>query len=164
MEQGPSRCVRRVEGVHRSNDADVVDDTGQLRQQLAHLDAVASIAFELERRRQQPSGHALSTKVDGIRTLPGVLEQRGLGVEHVELRRPAVQVEHDDVLRFLRQRGPGVVSETRRVDFALRQACKHSCEPDQADATTQRLDHFPSRQLQLHGRKISSLVDSRTCA
>ena len=164
VEQGPPRCVRRVEGVHRSNDAHVVDDAGELRQQLAHLDAIAPVALELERRRQQPARRALGAQVDGARTLSRVLGQRRLGIEHVELRRPAVHVKHDDVLGLGRQRRPGIVSKARRLDVAPRQAGKHAGEADEADATAQRFDHFPSGQLQGHGRKISSLVDSRTCA
>jgi hypothetical protein len=41
--------------VYRSNDAHLVDDAGELREQLADFDAVASVTLELERRRHHPA-------------------------------------------------------------------------------------------------------------
>ena len=65
-------------------------DAGELRQQLADLDAVAAVRLNSNGDGSSPPVVALGAQVDGARTLAGVLEQRGLGVEHVELRGPAV--------------------------------------------------------------------------
>ena len=57
-----------------------------LRQQAAHLDAARPVLLELERRGQQAAGLAFGAQVDRSRPLALILQQRGLGVEHVQLR------------------------------------------------------------------------------
>ena len=98
MKQAARRRVRGVERVHRPDDADVVDRRRDVGQQSADVNAAAAVLLELERRGQQAAGGALGAQIDRRRPLALILQQRGLGIEHVQLRRPARHEQHDVVL------------------------------------------------------------------
>ena len=63
------------------------------------------VLLELERRRQQAARGAFGAKVDRRGPLALILQQRRLGVEHVQLRRSAHHEQHDVVLGLGREIG-----------------------------------------------------------
>ena len=114
--------VRHV-GVHRPDHADVVDALGRLREQLADLDAALAVLLELERRGERRAGLPLGRQVRRQR-LARLFGQRGLGVERVDMGRPAVHEQVDDPfglrreLRRLRRQRVGPVADRRSARAA----------------------------------------------
>src|SRR4051794_1097460 len=109
---------------------------GGLVENLADLGTALSVAVEPERAGQCPAGRPLGGQV-AARDRPAlVLLQQRLGVERIDLRRAAVEVNVDDALRLagevcwprrkrvLRRRGvrlahqPGVAQQGREADDA----------------------------------------------
>ena len=77
-------------GHHRADHGDVVDVFGHVRKQFADFDAALAVFLELERRGKRGPGLALGQQV-AARQLPArVFRQRRLGIERIDLRRPAV--------------------------------------------------------------------------
>ena len=76
-----------------------------LGSRFAHMHASLAVLFELERRRQQAAGGPFRPEINRRRALALILQERGLGIEHIELRRPPAHEEHDVVLRFGREVG-----------------------------------------------------------
>src|SRR5579872_99464 len=114
-----------------------------------------------EGRWQQSAGLALGAQVHGARALALILQQGGLGIEHVDLRGSARHEKADDVLRFDRQARAHVMAQGRGLRFAARH---QSGEPDRAETPAKGLDHGAPRKVFHHGQKISSLVDRSTWA
>ena len=95
-----ARLVIRIVGVHRADHAQVVDVPGDVRKQLADLDAAFAVPFERERRRQQLAALAAAV-LRGQRLgqrFARVLGQFGLGIERIDVRRPAVHEQEDEPL------------------------------------------------------------------
>ena len=108
-------------GVHRTDDAELVDDPCGVRKQLAHPEAVRAVLLELElgarqRQRRLIAAHAGEslTLPDRVRELLAVafLKER-LVIEEIELRRAAALHEGDDPLR-----GRGEVRACRDAERA----------------------------------------------
>ena len=115
----------------------------RLRQQLADFDPALAVLLERERRRQQAAGRcARCAGSTDRRPLPGVLQQRGLGIEHVDLRRPARHEQDDVVLRLGRRSAePSVVRRAPPRRRARRPACRAarpSPGPPHSDANQAR--------------------------
>ena len=85
-------CIERMH-------AQVVGALGDMREDLADLQAALAMLGELERRHHQAAGLALGLDAGGRRLLAVVLRQIRLGVEGVDLRRAAVHEEMDELLR-----------------------------------------------------------------
>ena len=86
--------VRR-NGVHRADDAQVVDAVAQMGQQVADEDAALAARPEAEWRGIQPAGGAFGADFDVARPLACELVDFGLGVKQVDVRRAAVHEEED---------------------------------------------------------------------
>ena len=72
---------------------------GDVRKELADLDAALAVLLELERRREGRAGLALGAA--GCRVgsaLPAYFCQRRLGIERIDVRRAAVHEQVDDAL------------------------------------------------------------------
>jgi hypothetical protein len=91
--------------MHGTNNADVVDAFSHLRKYFAHFDSALAVLFETERRAQQISGLALGFQVGRRHRLAVVLGKQRLRIEGINLRRPAVEEEKDDMLGFGREVG-----------------------------------------------------------
>ena len=80
VHQQQRRLVVRHVGVHRADDADVVDATRRrAAKMLADFDAALAVLLELERRGKRGAGLALGRQVADRQRLAGVLVERGLG-------------------------------------------------------------------------------------
>ncbi len=95
-------------GVHRADHADVVDHPGRVREQVADFDPALAVLLELEGRAHGRAGLALGGQIGRHRLAVVAVEHR-LGVERVDVRRPAVHEQVDDPL------GPG---SQRRAPWA----------------------------------------------
>ena len=89
------RLVVRHVGLHRANDAAIVNYPPEVRQRLAHFNAAPAAGMEFVRRRHKARAFALLVEFAGG-LLAFVFVQRGLGIERVNLRRSAVQKEEND--------------------------------------------------------------------
>ena len=98
--------VGRV-GHHRADHAEVVDVLGRPGEDLADLDPALAVLLEPKRRRRARPRLALRGQVPLGQRLALVLLQERLGVEGVDLRRPTVQIDVDDML--------GLGGEVRRL-------------------------------------------------
>ncbi len=65
---------------------------------LADLDPALTILLEPERRRQRGPGLTLGRQVPQRERLAFILVQKRLGVKRIDLRRPTVEIDVDDVL------------------------------------------------------------------
>ena len=97
FEQRPA--VRLVGAVNRLQEAEVVGARPHLRKQVADHRAALSIGTELPRRFPQVGGFGkLDARLGEGKRLARVTDQRGLVVEGIHMRRPAVHAEEDDAL------------------------------------------------------------------
>jgi len=87
-------------GMHRADDAKVVDVLGCFGKDLAHFDPALAVLLEREWGAEGAAGVALRLGIFAWQGLAVVLGERGLGVERVDLRRAAVQEQEDDLLGF----------------------------------------------------------------
>src|SRR5512135_551526 len=88
---GTSVCIDRMT-------ADLVDALGQPWVELADLDAAGAVLFEPERRAHELAA-GLPTRLERVRGgLAVMLGEPGLGVEGIDVRRPAVHEQEDDML------------------------------------------------------------------
>jgi len=94
QEQGGA--VVGVVGVHRADDAEVVDVPGRVRQQLADRQAALAAGLKLVRHRHAAAGGIFRAEIDFLRPLPRELVESRLGIEKVPLKRPAVHEELND--------------------------------------------------------------------
>src|SRR4029078_6728954 len=88
-------------GVHRANDAQLIDIAGELRKELAHLGAALSMMGEFERRLHQIAFRlslALGSERLGQRLAVELFQAR-LGVEGVNVRGTAVHEQKNQLLR-----------------------------------------------------------------
>ena len=100
-------------GVHGADDGDVVDDLGGPRKEFAHPGAALAVLGKREDRGGHgkiglAAGHGGDALAQPDRVGQFLLEtrlKRGLVVERVELRRPAVHVEIDNPLGRRREMG-----------------------------------------------------------
>src|SRR4029453_11503281 len=79
------RLMVRHVGVHRTNDATVVDDPREIRQRFADVDATFTALVERKVGRHEARALGLFVKVTR-RLLPRVLGQLRLWIERVEMR------------------------------------------------------------------------------
>ena len=80
---------------------------GRLGEQLADLDAALAVLRELERRAHGRAGLALGAQIAAGQRLAVILVQQRLGIERVDLRRPAVHEQVHDLL--------GLAGKVRRL-------------------------------------------------
>ena len=90
-------------GVHRTNDADVIDALTDVRKQIADFDSGFAVLLEFERGHQQAAGLSFRFQIRCRGTLPVILGKRRLRVERIDLRWSAVHEEVNDVLRSGRE-------------------------------------------------------------
>jgi hypothetical protein len=86
QEQGGA--VVGVVGVHRANDAQVVDVPGRERQQLADRQPRLAAGLELVRHRHAAAGGVFGAEIDFLRPLPRELVESRLGIEKVPWNGP----------------------------------------------------------------------------
>jgi hypothetical protein len=91
--------VRHV-GVHRADDAHVVDAFGGVLEEFADGDAALAVLLELEHARERAAGWAFRAQVVHRQGFARVLFQRGFGIPGVDVRAAAVQEDVDDALGF----------------------------------------------------------------
>jgi hypothetical protein len=92
-------------GVHRSDHAQIVGETGGVREQAADLEPALSIPGEGERRFHQVANRAAIGADRGWAPIrcPVVLFERGLAVERVYLTGSAIHEEEHNVLGACRK-------------------------------------------------------------
>ena len=88
--------IRRI-GVHRADEADIVDVLGGSRENLAHLDAALPILAKAERRRERGAGGPLGRQVPARQRPTGVACEQWFGIEGIELTRAAVEIDVNDM-------------------------------------------------------------------
>jgi hypothetical protein len=102
--------VVELVGLHRAKDADVIDDAGQMRQNLRNFRARFSVFGKLVARSHHggigaDKGVALALGDRGRQGLALVLDQVRLVVEQVELRRRTRHKKVDDAFSLRREMG-----------------------------------------------------------
>ena len=103
---GDRRVVVDCFGVERLDNGDVIDDGGDVRQELADPGAALAVLVELEHWRHagerllsgRHPGDALSHAYGTGQLLAVVFAQLGLVIEQVDVRRPAGHEQIDDAL------------------------------------------------------------------
>ena len=91
--------------VHRAYDGNLVDHAGRMRKDFAHLDTALTITLELVRGRESGTRLALGTQILGGEILPGIFFEQWFGVESVDVRRPAIHEQVNDMLGTGRKMG-----------------------------------------------------------
>ena len=72
-----------------------------VREKFTHRDTALAILLERPRRLQHLADVVeLRRSHLGLNRLPMLLGQSGLGIKRIDLRRPAIHIEEDDVIRF----------------------------------------------------------------
>ncbi len=100
IQQQQRRLVIRHVGVHRADDADVVDALRGLRENLAHFDPALPVFFEVVRRLVSRAGFPLGLQMLQRDALPVHRRELRFRVKGVHVRRSAVHEQVDDALRF----------------------------------------------------------------
>ena len=137
-------------GVHRADDADVVDVLGGVREDLADFEPALAVLL----RTCKGDGKAAPVRRSvrrfaGRQRLAGILGQRGLGVERIDLARPAIGEDVDDLfglgreLRLLRARAGyprrlGVGGEEAGLAHQLRQSPSKPMPTPQRESISRR--------------------------
>ena len=106
IEHGKRSSVLRDVGMHRVNDADVINTLGHMGKKVADPGARLAMPLELEWRREDCGGLALRSQVHLHGSLANVLPQIGLIVKGVDVRNAAVHQEMDYALGSRRQMRP----------------------------------------------------------
>src|SRR6266446_10876712 len=88
------RCI----GVHRPDEAEIIDVLRSFREDLADLDAALTVRLELKWRRQRASRWAFGGEIPSRNYFLRPLCQRRFWVESVHVRRPAIQINVNDTL------------------------------------------------------------------
>ncbi len=123
VHQQQRRFVVRHVGVHRADDGDVVDRFGDVAEQISLTSMPLSPYFWNLKGdgNAAPVGRSVCRLSTGS-SLPGILRQRRLGIERVDVRRSAVHEQMNDVLglgrkmrRFRQQRIPAANRGIGRV-------------------------------------------------
>ena len=83
----------RIIGVHRSDDAHVVDALSDLRQQLANRQSALTAIPKTKRHRHQTACFVFRPKLNLLRPLPDKLIERGLRIKEVRLKRATIHKE-----------------------------------------------------------------------
>jgi hypothetical protein len=135
--------VADIVGDARADHAEVVGAAGQVRQELAQLEAALPMLPEFPRRAEELAGDDAREPQRSVRErLPGVGRDAGLGVEEIDVGGAAGHEEEDHAL------GAGAVMRRPRRDAAprlflrLRQEAR---QPDHAEAGARATKHFSSR-------------------
>ena len=118
-----------------------------VREELADLDAALAVLLELERRRERRAGAPLGLQRDRQR-LAGVLRERRLGVERVDVRRAAVHEQVDDALRL---GGKRRLLRRERIDAAIGAACS-----SRSPSSAQRDAPMPMPQRDSSSRRVTN--------
>jgi hypothetical protein len=87
-------------GVHRADDAALVDHLLEVRERFGDLDARPAALLELQRRRKEAGAPGRLLVALGVGLLAGIFRQRRLGIEGVEVARAAVHEQEDGTLGF----------------------------------------------------------------
>ena len=123
-------AVRGVRPVQALDEAEVVDELGDVREQVAHPRARLAVLAELPRAGEQVAGLGeLHARLGERQRLARVAREQRLVVERVDLRRPAVHEAEDHPL--------GAWLEVRRGEHAavgLRELRQQARERDRAKA------------------------------
>ena len=97
--------VRHV-GVHRADDAQVIDARRDVWEDLADLDPALAVLAESVGRGEGGPGTAFGAEILARQHLAGVPVERRLGIEGVDVRRPTVHEQVDDAFRLGREVRP----------------------------------------------------------
>ena len=152
-------------GLHRADQADVVGDRAEVRQEFAEFHPALAVTRELPERPQHLGrrlGHVVVFQV-ARELLPVPLREHRLGVEQVHLRRPAHHEEGDHRLglgrarRLLGQEVERLVAE-QGLDGRGEEAvlAQERGEPEHAEAEAAGFEEMtagtePVRKLSRHG-------------
>ncbi len=103
VHQQQRRLVIRHVGMHRTDDAQVVDRLGQVREDFADFDPATARLVEFVGRGKRGAGGPFGRQMHGDR-LAGVFRERRLGVERVNMGCAAIEEQMNHPFRFGRQR------------------------------------------------------------
>ncbi len=150
-----------VHAVHgaATEETEVVRDLGEMRPVLRHVRAALTVLGKLERALHVVALAALHRGglfVFADELLEVQFRQRGLGVECVDMRWPALHHEEDDVLRLrLRE-----VTLLRRERMFICLLGKQGTERNAAEAGAQAVDELAARGSMKHTASSTSEVGS----
>ena len=89
-----------IVGVHRANDADVINVLTESGQQFTDRHTAFAARPKPERRREQTTGRTLGQQICSLRLLPRILLQTRFGIEQISLKRPPVHEQVNHAFRF----------------------------------------------------------------
>ncbi len=152
-------------GMHRADDADVVDVFGRASKQFAHLDAALPMLLKLVGRGERGARLSLGGQIEG-QLLSVPLGQFWLGVERVDVRRPSVHEQVDDAFRLggivgrlrrqrIERRGVGLRFEQTVAAEQLHQAQRAEAQPAAPQQLATRddvLSFATSRHTKTHSK------------
>ena len=138
---------------HRADDRQFIDDRAHVRKQFAHRDAALAVGLKLPRARQHRADVVELRGVDleeRVRILAGMVLERRLWIEAVDLRHAAVHVEEDHARRPARmvqarqdtgRARPDVIAGHERRVTSQKRRSRHGSEAAAACA-----EHLPAGQ------------------
>ncbi len=148
--------------VHRADDAEIVGMFAEVGKQLADFHAALAVLLEFERRGKGRSRLAFGAQVfvrQGFSRKPC---QGGLGVEGVDMRRPAIQEDMNDVLGLggkMRRLGGQRILELRRGGLRF---TKQGSESQHAHPQAGLDQHFATRAertVGLRGKRVQHAIN-----
>ena len=169
----------RIVGVERPDHAEVVNAAGDVWEKLGDLDAALAVRSCREwRGHEHPAIGSLRAGRNCRRPLAGVFREHRLGVECVEVRRPAIHEQEDDSLRSsgkvwrpggqwsgrrVRLRTFGPVRERRDVSCLSQdtrqpqrtETAAHPAQPVTSGKHTAKQGRLRYRALVCHVRQVS---------
>ena len=154
--------------IHRAHHGDVVGELRGAGEDLADFEAALAVGLELEGRGKRRAGLAFGAEVFVGQLLTGVFCERGLGVERVHMRRPAVEEEVDDALgppgevRSLRRERAHRLRRARRRQQAREAHRAHAHAAAREEITT--IEHWTrmAKDWELHARTIAKRASGTT--
>ena len=145
--------------VHAAEDADIVDALADFGEEFGHFDAGLPVLLELEGRPEEGRALAAGCLEFVARLLAVLLREFGLGVESIDLARPAVHEEVDDAL--------GLGGEVRRLDPQRRRRCglgflgEDTRESEDAESGTRAGEHLAAVECErCHGGRSEVASES----
>ena len=98
IHQHERRFVIGHVGMHRTDHRNVIDAFRCVRENLTDFRAALAVPLEFVRTRKRRAGLSFRTQVVHREKFPGILLQRWLGIERINVRRPTIEKNMNDPL------------------------------------------------------------------
>ena len=119
--------MRHRVGMHRANQAHLVNDLTDVREKFAYLNPAFTVRLELEGRSKSTASHIFRLGTSPGKWLSVVLLQKRLGIERVHLRQTAVEENVNHML--------GLRSVMRQVTLSRVRRCLSLQQAPQPEST-----------------------------